>query len=59
MSACEWFLNCTAVSVATVEHPTIGDVEVCQAHLDWLTDDFSPTKMIPPMVARRMRAVAK
>lgn len=57
---CEWFLLCEGVSVATVDHPTIGDVEICQAHLDWLTADGtpSPTMMVPPLAARRGRALA-
>ena len=57
MAECEWFHGCHNVSTATVEHPTVGDVEICQAHLDWLMDDFSPTKMVPPMVAKKMAGV--
>lgn len=58
---CEWFLLCEDHSIATVEHPTLGDVEICQAHLDWLTADGtpSPTMMVPPMAARRGRALAE
>lgn len=58
---CEWFHGCDAASVATVEHPTVGDVEICQTHLDWIMEDISPTgqpnptKMVPPMVARAAR----
>lgn len=48
---CQWFLGCHADAAGIVEHPTLGDVNICQAHLDWLTDDFSPTKMVPPMAA--------
>ncbi len=55
---CEWFHKCHNPSVATVEHPTLGDVEICQGHLVWLTSDYSPTKMVPPMAARR-RGVAR
>jgi hypothetical protein len=49
---CEWFIGCHNESAGTVEHPTLGDVECCQKHIDWLTTDFSPTKMVPPMAAR-------
>ena len=59
MTICEWFLNCERESAGLVEHPTLGDVECCQHHIDWLVadflDNFSPTKMVPPMVARRAR----
>lgn len=54
---CEWFLECSEPSTAVVEHPTIGDVEICQRHLDWLQTDFSPTKMVPPLVAKHGRKV--
>ena len=55
---CGWFHGCDAPSVAVVEHPTVGDVEICAHHLAWLTEDVSadgspnPTKMVPPMAAR-------
>jgi hypothetical protein len=49
---CEWFVGCRNESVGMVEHPTLGDVEICQEHVVWLETDFSPTKMIPPMAAR-------
>lgn len=49
---CEWFIACHKPSIATVNHPTIGNVEICQHHLDWLQDDYSPTKMVPPIAAR-------
>ena len=61
---CQWFHGCQALSVAVVEHPTVGDVEICQSHLDWLTEDLSPTgapnptKMVPPMAARSFAKVA-
>jgi hypothetical protein len=54
MRSCEWFATCRAVSVAAVEHPTLGDVEICARHLDWLAQGFSPTKMVPPIVARQL-----
>jgi hypothetical protein len=60
MRECEWFLHCDRESVATVEHPTVGDVEICQRCLDWLLEDATngvpnPTKMVPPMAARHGR----
>ena len=55
---CEWFANCQNPSIGIIEHPTIGDVEICHDHYDWLTVDFSPTKMVPPMVARKIAALA-
>ena len=52
---CRWFAECHRPSVATVEHPTVGDVPICQRHLSWLTEDtpgeVPATKMIPPLVA--------
>jgi hypothetical protein len=54
VAPCEWFAMCKNPSVGTVEHPTIGDVLICQFHADWLTHDFSPTKMVPPMAARAL-----
>lgn len=53
---CEWFHNCHNPSTATVEHPTLGDVEICAEHAAWLLGDFSPTKLLPPMVARALEA---
>ena len=52
VTPCEWFLRCDGDSVGTVEHPTLGDVEICAHHLEWLQTDWSPTKMVPPMAAR-------
>lgn len=49
---CAWFHKCHEPTVAEVEHPTMGWVAICQRHLDWLRDEPSPTKMVPPMVAR-------
>ena len=58
---CEWFLMCDEPSTAVVAHPTVGDVEICQHHLDWLMEDMTegengtfwpnPTKMVPPMAS--------
>lgn len=59
MVLCEWFLDCSEESVGTVEHPTLGDIEICQRHHTWLTTDYSPTKLVPPLAAkhgRRLRA---
>lgn len=55
MPKCEWFLNCTNESMGVVEHPTLGDTEICQRHWDWLSEDFSPTKLVPPLVAKHGR----
>lgn len=58
MARCEWFLHCERESVAVVEHPTVGDVEICQVHMDWLLEDLhedgtpNPTKMVPPIAAK-------
>lgn len=52
---CEWFAECHEPSTGTVEHPTLGDVEICTLHQEWLLKDYSPTKMVPPMLARHMR----
>ena len=52
---CEWFALCEDESVATVEHPTLGDVEICAKHSEWLQTDWSPTKMIPPIAARSLK----
>ena len=59
---CEWLHGCNNVSVATVTHPTVGDVEICQGHLDWLMEDMTdgrpnPTKMVPPIAAKHARRI--
>lgn len=51
---CEWLAECHEPSTATVEHPTLGPVECCAGHVEWLTTDFSPTKMVPPIAARAL-----
>lgn len=65
LAECGWFLDCHGEPAATVEHPTCGDVEICQRHLDWLLEDLhengtpNPTKMVPPIAAKhgaRVRA---
>lgn len=64
MVECEWFAKCHDPSTAVVEHPTLGDVEICAKHLDWLTEDLSPegqpnpTKMVPPIAARSFGKLA-
>lgn len=50
--SCEWFDQCDDPSMGLVEHPTLGDVPICEKHTDWLLTDYSPTKMIPPIAAR-------
>jgi hypothetical protein len=60
MAKCEWFLECHDDSVAVVEHPTIGDVEICDRHVQWLCADLTdgmpnPTKMVPPLAAKHGR----
>jgi hypothetical protein len=60
---CGWFLDCHEASTHTVEHPTLGDVEICDTHLAWLTQDLhadgspNPTRMVPPIAARSMAKV--
>ena len=49
---CQWFAGCTNESTCQVHHPTIGWVECCQVHLDWLGPTPSPTQFVPPIVAR-------
>lgn len=51
---CQWFHGCHNPSIGALEHPTIGWVECCEQHMVWVLDDPSPTKMMPPMVARSM-----
>jgi hypothetical protein len=36
---CHWFLGCEDETYADVDHPTLGWVPVCHAHLDWLLED--------------------
>ena len=64
MTECEWFDQCHDESIAVVDHPTLGDVEICDRHVQWLTQDLhedgtpNPTRMVPPIAARsaaRMR----
>jgi len=50
---CAWFIGCHNPSEGTVDHPTLGNVEICREHIDWLQNDFSPTKMVPPILAAK------
>jgi 8-oxo-dGTP pyrophosphatase MutT (NUDIX family) len=59
MTECEWFYKCHDESVAVVEHPTVGDVEICHRHLDWIQADWSPTKMVPPLAAKHAARLAQ
>ena len=55
---CDWFLDCEEISAGRVNHPTLGDVETCQTHIDWLAEDWpNPTKMVPPLAAKHGRKV--
>lgn len=54
---CEWFLDCHEESMGIVEHPTLGEVQICGRHIDWLFEDategqVNPTKLVPPMAAK-------
>lgn len=48
---CRWFAKCTNAVTSQVEHPTLGWVDICDAHIAWLGDKPSPTQFVPPMVA--------
>lgn len=54
MAECNWFLHCKELATKQVEHPTLGWVDICDKHLDWLSEDgyLNPTKCVPPLVAR-------
>lgn len=52
---CEWFFACENPAIGTVEHPTLGAVPICAVDAEWLTTDYSPTKMVPPIGARVLR----
>lgn len=54
-SECQWFYRCHNEVLGNVAHPTLGSVPTCAEHIDWLCDGYSPTKDIPPMVARVMK----
>jgi hypothetical protein len=54
MQQCQWFALCDNPADKEVDHPSLGWVPCCDAHIAWLTEDPSPTKYVPPMVARRM-----
>lgn len=51
---CAWFHGCHQPSTATVDHPTLGPVECCAEHVAWITTDYSPTKLVPPIAARTL-----
>lgn len=52
MTECAWFYHCHNESIGVIEHPTIGDVEICSTHVEWLTEMDSPTAWVPPIAAR-------
>jgi len=58
VTECEWFAGCHDDGDQDVEHPTLGWVPICRRHVAWLQEDYSPTKLVPPLVARRMKEVA-
>lgn len=57
MPKCQWFLDCHNDSIGLVEHPTLGDVEICSRHYDWISEDLTPnpTKFVPPLAAKHGR----
>lgn len=57
---CDWFLGCHEFAPSQVKHPTIGWVNICQKHLDWLSEDETPnpTKFVPPLAAQHGNKVA-
>lgn len=51
MPRCRWFAKCANDAPQQVEHPTLGWVNICDAHLKWLGPNPSPTQFIPPLAA--------
>lgn len=43
MDTCDWFAKCTKPMYAEVQHPTIGWVNICREHLEWLGDSWLPS----------------
>lgn len=55
---CEWFIKCTNESIGIIEHPTLGDVEICRdCYEKGCGMGWPQTYMVPPMAARRFKAV--
>jgi len=53
---CQWFAKCVAPATKQVDHPTLGWVSICDAHLAWLKKDpTNPTYFVPPIVAKHYR----
>jgi hypothetical protein len=48
---CNWFAKCENEATSQVEHPTLGWVDICERHIDWLGENPSPTQFVPPMAA--------
>ncbi len=48
---CRWFAKCPNPAPQQVEHPTLGWVNICDAHLAWLGPEPSPTQFVPPLAA--------
>lgn len=51
MPICRWFARCKNEATNQVEHPTLGWVDICDKHLEWLGDNPSPTMFVPPLAA--------
>lgn len=52
---CAWFAQCDQPAPFQVEHPTLGWVDICVGHLEWLGDEPSPTQFVPPLATARWR----
>lgn len=57
---CQWFAGCHNDTTQQVDHALLGWVDTCDEHIAWLQEDateggINPTKMLPPLVAARLR----
>jgi hypothetical protein len=48
---CRWFAKCKNPSNKQIEHPTLGWVNICDVHLEWLGENPSHTQFVPPLTA--------
>jgi hypothetical protein len=56
---CEWFAHCRRPAAAVVEHPSLGDVEICRHCLEQGERmGWPPTYMVPPIVARSLATIS-